>query len=293
MQSLNIHLAGPQSGEWALPYIRDVILPEVFPRTKITADPEKPPQLILRDYATPVTSFDVPYIAVSGEAIYCKPNYDQRPLFFLDTCKGSPHPESVWCPLIVQECLLHFPMVRPDLSKAKRWCCAYAHSNPVTEREVLFRTMRSLEPTCYAFGRCSKTKDNPFNLAITERGQNKDAFQEFGFIVAMENCVVSGYLTEKIGHAFAAGSVPIYWGDTETVNDFFNPAAFLNVSDFQSPLHAGRFAVELWRDKQKLQRYLDAPVTVGQRVAEYATRDYRAWKKPIYDALRDEFLDLS
>lgn len=222
------------------------------------------------------------------------PNHEQRPLFFLDTCKRSPHPESVWCPLLVQECLMSFRVdQRPEPNPAKLWCCSYAFSNPVPEREVLFRTMRALEPTCYGFGPCSRSWDVPFTLSTADRGRNKDMFQEFAFNVAMENCVRPGYMTEKIGHAFASGSVPIYKGDTETVNDFFNPEAFLNVSDFASPIHAGRFAVELWRDKQKLQKYLDAPISLNNRLADYAARDYRPWKKPIYDALRDEFPDLS
>jgi hypothetical protein len=109
----------------------------------------------------------------------------------------------------------------------------------------------------------------------------------------MENSVKPGYLTEKIGHAFASGSVPIYWGDTETVNDFFNPASFLNVSDFASPAAAGEFAVQLWRDPQKLQPYLDAPVVVNNRLADYKTAEMRPWKMPIYNVMKETFPDIS
>lgn len=289
--SFNVLPDGP--GVWHLEYIRDVILSDVFPRTQFVTDQTKPANLIVRHYNRPVTSFDVPYVAVCGEPEFCTPNREQRPIFFLDTCKESPEPESIWCPLLAHDILVHFPVDRPIPNPEKKWCCAYAFGHAVVQREVLFRRMRSKEPTCYGFGRCSHTTDNPFVLPRSGRDSNRFAFRNFAFNVAMENSVRPGYVTEKIGHAFASGSVPIYWGDTETVNDFFNPDAFLNVGNFSNSVQAADFAIELWRDKQKLQRYLDAPVTLNNRVSDYAAKDYRPWKKPLYDAFRDAFPDLS
>ena len=111
----------------------------------------------------------------------------------------------------------------------------------------------------------------------------------------MENAVIPGYMTEKIGFAFCSGSVPIYWGDTETVNSFFNPASFFNVSDYPTVDKAGEAAVELWKDKQKLQRFLDAPITVNNKLADYEAiyTDYKPWQEPMVVALREAFPDLN
>ena len=38
----------------------------------------------------------------------------------------------------------------------------------------------------------------------------------------MEHEALAGYLTEKIALAFLAGSIPIYYGDRDTVNKFYN-----------------------------------------------------------------------
>lgn len=53
------------------------------------------------------------------------------------------------------------------------------------------------------------------------------------FAIACENSSHIGYTTEKLVEAFAAQTVPIYWGDPE-VTKIFNPKAFINVNDYQS-----------------------------------------------------------
>lgn len=53
------------------------------------------------------------------------------------------------------------------------------------------------------------------------------------FSICCENSSHSGYTTEKLVEAFAAQTVPIYWGDPDVVK-IFNPKAFINVMDYDS-----------------------------------------------------------
>lgn len=53
------------------------------------------------------------------------------------------------------------------------------------------------------------------------------------FVIACENGSHIGYTTEKIVEAFAAQTIPIYWGDPN-ITKIFNPKAFINVSDYPS-----------------------------------------------------------
>jgi len=55
---------------------------------------------------------------------------------------------------------------------------------------------------------------------------------QYKFTIAFENSAHPGYTTEKLIDAFAAGTVPIYWGDPE-VTKVFNPKAFINISGYQ------------------------------------------------------------
>lgn len=53
------------------------------------------------------------------------------------------------------------------------------------------------------------------------------------FSICFENSSHIGYTTEKIVEAFAAQTIPIYWGDT-CVDKVFNPKAFINMHNFSS-----------------------------------------------------------
>ena len=63
---------------------------------------------------------------------------------------------------------------------------------------------------------------------------DKQAFQEqYKFSLAIENSSHPGYCTEKIIQAFAAGTIPIYWGDP-LVADYFNENAFINCHRYRN-----------------------------------------------------------
>lgn len=63
---------------------------------------------------------------------------------------------------------------------------------------------------------------------------DKNVFQgDHKFAIAFENTSYDGYCTEKLMEAFAAGCVPIYYGDTNVAKDF-NPKSFINAHDYAS-----------------------------------------------------------
>ena len=61
--------------------------------------------------------------------------------------------------------------------------------------------------------------------------KDKLEFQKkYKFSIAFENCSYKGYTTEKIVQAFAAGTIPIYWGDPD-IDKYFNPKSFINANN--------------------------------------------------------------
>ncbi len=72
------------------------------------------------------------------------------------------------------------------------------------------------------------------NIGMPEGVKDKKEFiSKYKFNIACENISHPGYCTEKIVEAFAAGTVPIYWGDPD-VEEYFNPKAFINCNRFDS-----------------------------------------------------------
>jgi len=288
--SLNVGSDG--MGRWLFPSLKP-ILERTFPNTKIIMDNSLDPDFVVMSMFQNLEhhSFNCPYITWSGEPMQVAHKPDYEPFLEINTTTTSTH-KHMWLPLIVLE-VPHTERVTPK--QAKHWCCAYAFRNRVPSRERFFNTMRSIEPTTYSFGASCPTPDTPFVLPIGQRGENKKAFEDFAYVVGMENSVVPGYITEKIANAFCSGSVPIYEGHNDTVNMFFNPDSFINVSNFSSPEAAAVFAYNVWKDPQKYQKYLDAPIRLNDRLADYEAvfTEYRPWQKIFVDTLRDEFPDLS
>jgi hypothetical protein len=55
--------------------------------------------------------------------------------------------------------------------------------------------------------------------------------KEFGFSFCPENSLSPGYYTEKVVEAYAAGTIPLAWCDSNVHVDF-NPQAFINLNDY-------------------------------------------------------------
>lgn len=64
--------------------------------------------------------------------------------------------------------------------------------------------------------------------------ENKLVFQQkFKFSIAFENSSTEGYTTEKILQAFAANTIPIYWGNP-LIEKEFNENAFINCHNYNT-----------------------------------------------------------
>ena len=59
-------------------------------------------------------------------------------------------------------------------------------------------------------------------------------YSKFKFVLAIENNIKEGYVTEKIINAFASGAVPIYQGCSKTVAKQFNKKSYIDINDFTS-----------------------------------------------------------
>ncbi len=86
----------------------------------------------------------------------------------------------------------------------------------------------------------------------------RDFLARYKFHIAFENSDVPGYTTEKIVDAFAARTVPIFWGDV-TVKTQFNPQAFIDRRDFDSDAACIEHICRVDADEARYLRYLSAP----------------------------------
>jgi glycosyltransferase involved in cell wall biosynthesis len=99
--------------------------------------------------------------------------------------------------------------------KETRHGVAYLYYRCRPHRERFVELLRSEGLVVDALGRCSSNSEDDFVPRRFAERWHDDAIEQYAsykFVVAFENDNKAGYVTEKLGLAFLAGSVPIYWG---------------------------------------------------------------------------------
>ncbi len=80
----------------------------------------------------------------------------------------------------------------------------------------------------------------------------------YRFNLCFENDLYPGYVTEKPFDAWLAGSVPLYWGNTE--DTFLNQNAIVNLATFKSMASYIDHVQELDSDKELRELVISAPI---------------------------------
>lgn len=121
------------------------------------------------------------------------------------------------------------------------------------------------------------------NIGEPEGVPDKLAFQkQHKFAIAFENTSHAGYTTEKIVQAFAAKTVPIYWGDP-LIENVFNPEAFINCHKYDSFADVVREVARIDQDDAAYQRMINAPALINQNMIEETRQSLRAFLFHIFD----------
>lgn len=242
-----------------------------FPDRKVVISNDRQPHLILRsEHIKPAVSrspeyerWNAPYVSFSQEHwTIAKRRYR----------KNAPPLAEFVSSVTKQKRELYFPFVawcglNPERiyadNKVRTKFLAYIASNCIKQREKLFALIKERKDSAEALGRCS----NPNKTKCPGGwGELDDVYAHYDFGFAMENHQVPGYITEKIINVFRGGAIPIYWGDSETVKNYFNPKAYIDVGEFDSLEKAADYIVQLSQDKKAIEHMRQEPIFKDNRV---------------------------
>lgn len=102
------------------------------------------------------------------------------------------------------------------------------------------------------------------NIGIPSGVADKLEFQKkYKFVLAIENTSFPGYTTEKLIGAFAAGGIPIYWGDPN-VGRYFNERAFVNIMAYPSLEEAIETIERIDKNIEIYKAYLAEPALIEE-----------------------------
>ena len=138
--------------------------------------------------------------------------------------------------------------------KPKTDFCTFVVSNPNSPKRNEFFDLLSAYKKVDSGGRYKN------NITVNLDGEQAkiDFLSTRKFNIAFESYSHPGYVTEKILHAFYAGTIPIYWGDTTIANDF-NPDAFINVHDFDTFEDCVEYVKKVDQDDGLYNEIVNAP----------------------------------
>lgn len=187
-------------------------------------------------------------------------------------------------------CLKHTELAEDHMKRHNRFCnFVYSNfQNVMPQREMLLNVLDTYK-TVDCGGRYKNNVGGPV--------ADKMAFLEnYKFTIAIENTSAPGYTTEKIIHAWAAGTVPIYFGNV-MIDKEFNVQAFINCHDYRSFEDVLDYVKFLDNNDEEYMKVMETPIfsedTCGQNytvrnvLAPYILRivglgKERAYRRDLY-----------
>ena len=99
-------------------------------------------------------------------------------------------------------------------------------------------------------------------------------FKDCYFNIAFHWCCLPYMIQEKIIHAFAADTIPIFWGNTKIEEEGFNPPAFINTHSYSSFEECFAHIKEIYLDHKKLKSMYSEPIFTNNKLPDYFSEDY-------------------
>ena len=163
----------------------------------------------------------------------------------------------------------------PALEKKDAFCSfVYSNSNASKERGEFFEALNAYRPV-NSGGRYHNNIGGPVD--------DKLAFQQrHKFAIAFENTSHDGYTTEKLIQAFAAQTVPIYWGDPR-VTETFNKDAFINCNDYPDWASVVERVKEIDTNDALWQKMMETPALFDAKIIEKSWNELDNFLTHIFD----------
>ena len=168
-----------------------------------------------------------------------------------------------------------------DDSLCKRKFCSFVVSNgknAAGEREAFFRLLNEYKKVDSG-GRFLNNVGGPVKDRVSFEREHK-------FSIVFENSWQS-QVTEKIDMAFAAKTVPIYWGNPRA-KEIYNEGAFIDCNSFESFEDVVQEVLRIDRDDEIYLQYLKTPAYKKSISSEEYRKRLKAFLKKMIETPRSE-----
>lgn len=118
--------------------------------------------------------------------------------------------------------------VDADIFKSKPYFCNFIYGVSRDYREKAFETFNEYKPVMSPGTGKNNMPDHPL---VQTHDEKLNFLNKSKFTIAFDSTRLKGFATEKIMHAFAGRTIPIYFGDPD-IGKHFNKKAFIDVADY-------------------------------------------------------------
>lgn len=218
--------------------------------------------------------------------------HNHPPIFRMDTSlkqRASVLPETtfIWCPyasVIAEEYLkdaLERNIVLTDWSTRPHFAAWIASNCDSQARTVALREMLNISSQLnprggfHSLGSCLPNTE--IKIPPRESGWLPvvQIYENYRFVMAFENSIEPGYVTEKLVTSLAAGAVPVYYGDSAAARLIFPRSPFVDVQKILSLLHESnntsaptpedwvsvfKFLIQLDEDRTSMEKFMTTAI---------------------------------
>jgi hypothetical protein len=171
-------------------------------------------------------------ICLNGEKDNCKENTDIAIL----TTKKFNYNFNIYFPHLYQSLFERRLNYKNNLENTKKYFCAYLYSYDVPYRVEIFHAVSKYKAVSSLGKSCNNIEEtcrNIYNLEYTYNDLAVIKYTDYKFVLALENGIDVGYLTEKLINPILANSIPIYAGPND-IFDIINKKRIIYIYDFEN-----------------------------------------------------------
>jgi len=150
--------------------------------------------------------------------------------------------------------------------------CAYMYSYDLEYRIKLYHYISNNYKKIDALGKSGNLLNfiddrNMYNDEITYNDIAVKKYSEYKFVLALENGIVDGYITEKLINPILAGSIPIYAGPSDVFN-FINKKRIIYLFDFTNLNNLLNYIIKVDNDDNLYNNIINEQIYINDLNAQ-------------------------
>jgi hypothetical protein len=166
-----------------------------------------------------------------------------------------------------------------DVLNSKKHFCGVVQNSTVPYRVELFEKL-----TNYKFVRASGawiTNVPPEEATIHHASIDGEGYKSkvnflnsCKFSIQVQSSYTRYFTHEKMIQAYAANTIPIFYGNDKILEDGFNPKSFINCHDFKSVDDVVEYVKEIDQNDSLFKEMIEEPVFIDNKLPYYFEHDY-------------------